>query len=52
MEINNDAVANQIPQLVTRKFQLSTFELGEPRAGIDINDNAALLECLDTEQWS
>ncbi|WP_243789491.1 hypothetical protein [Saccharopolyspora gloriosae] len=52
MEINNDAVANQIPQLVARKFQLSTFDLGEPLAGIDINDNAALLECLDTDQWS
>lgn len=31
------------------RFRLPTFDLGEPRPGVDINDNAALLRFMEEE---
>lgn len=49
MEINND-IAQEL-QLVERRFQLPTVE-AESRPGVDVNENSALLECLDGEPWN
>lgn len=35
--------------LERERFRLPTFDLGEPRPGVDLNDNAALLRFLEEE---
>lgn len=32
------------------RFRLPTFDLGEPKPGVDINDNAALLELMENDE--
>jgi ribbon-helix-helix CopG family protein len=32
------------------RFRLQTFDLGEPMPGVDLNDNAALLEFMENEK--
>ena len=32
------------------RFQLPTFDLGAPRPGVDLNDNAALLEFMESSE--
>ncbi|GAB3298858.1 hypothetical protein GCM10027563_42560 [Parasphingorhabdus pacifica] len=31
------------------RFRLPTFDLGDPRPGVDLNDNAALLRFVEEE---
>lgn len=32
------------------RFKLPTFDLGAPRPGVDLNDNAALLEFMEHDE--
>ncbi|MEV0087012.1 ribbon-helix-helix protein, CopG family [Saccharopolyspora sp. NPDC050642] len=32
------------------RFRLPTFDLGEPKPGVDVNDNAALLEFMERDE--
>lgn len=32
------------------RFQLPTFDLGEPKPGVELNDNAALLDAMDSRE--
>ncbi|GAA3362185.1 MULTISPECIES: hypothetical protein [Saccharopolyspora] len=50
MEINKDRAQDRQPPLRTRSFPFPPGELAEPRPGIVVNDDAALVECLDTDR--
>jgi len=49
VEINTDPLTEL--HLRERRFPLPAAE-AEPRPGVDVNENAALLECLDGEPWN
>lgn len=45
-ELRRSEVANQqVP-----RFTLPTFDLGEPKPGVDLTNNAALLEFMEDEE--